>query len=114
MCVENFCKLIVTHRKDGRDLALSEFGVGSTEVSYLTSVEVILLAFERVSGEEIGAGETFNVRVFNGAWAYPWGLLCCRDDGRRVVQGSVPNGGSIGYNDVSVRHDGTNGKGVTG
>ena len=114
MCVENFCKLAVTHRKVVRDLALTEFSLSSTEVGYLTSMEVILLVFEGVGGEEFGAGETFNVSMLDDARAYLWELLCCRDDRRRVVQGSVPNGGSVQYNDVSVGYDCVNGKGVIG
>ena len=114
VCVEDFGKFIVTGRKGYGDFASTKFCISCAEVRDLSSMEEELLPIEGVRGKEFGATEAFDVGVFDGAWVDSREFLHNRDDGRRDILGGIVDRGSIGNDDVGVRHDGANRKGVTG
>ena len=88
---------------------LRKYCIGGAEVGYLTSMEVMLLVFEGVSGEELCVTETLDVSVFDGAQV-KFRRLLFRSDGRcRVALTGCHARRGVRKDDVDVRHDGKKG-----
>jgi len=114
VCVEYFSKFIITSRRCYGDFVLTKFCITHAEVGDLSSMEEILLPIEQVRGKEFSVTEAFDVGMFNGVCVNLWRFLHSRDNRRSVILRGILDRRSIGDDNIGVRHDGTNRKGVTG